>query len=219
MNNKLRNIICAGILAAGALSLTWMYVEKCEELSFVQAERTSLKQDIQILEEIKIENEKELKSRDTILEEYRRKMDSQDAEIERLQKIEKAHKECPTREKLAKKERVVMSVRRGSSTRGTPIQMTLTFYGDSAAENGGYAGMDAQGGKLRVGTVASNVYPFGTQFSWNGQTYTVRDRGGSHFNSPNRLDVFVPRNSGESESAYNARIRQYGKRTVTVYKQ
>lgn len=101
---------------------------------------------------------------------------------------------------------------------GTPIEMTMTFYGDFAHENGGYAGIDCNGDKLVAGTIASNYYPQGTQFEFNGQIFTVRDRGGSNFNSPNRLDVFVPRLKNESDSAYAKRIRHYGRKTVTMYK-
>lgn len=101
---------------------------------------------------------------------------------------------------------------------GTPVTITMTFYGDFAHENGGYEGIDCNGNKLVAGTVASNYYPQGTQFEFNGQIYTVRDRGGSNFNGANRLDVFVPRLKNESDSAYSKRIRQYGRKTVTMYK-
>ena len=101
---------------------------------------------------------------------------------------------------------------------GTPVKMTMTFYGDFAHENGGYAGIDCHGNKLVAGTVASNYYPQGTQFEFNGQIFTVRDRGSSSFNSANRLDVFVPRLKNESDSSYSKRIREYGRRTVTMYK-
>lgn len=110
-------------------------------------------------------------------------------------------KECPTQ-----------------SLNGTPIKITMTFYGDFAHENGGYAGIDANGDDLIAGTVASNYYPQGTQFEFSGQVFTVRDRGGSNFNSPNRLDVFVPRLKNESNDNYAKRISDYGRRTVTMYK-
>lgn len=113
------------------------------------------------------------------------------------------------------------SVSRGSvsrtNTTGTPIQMTLTFYGEGAEENGGYAGIDCNGNALIAGTVASNVHKQGTQFKYNNQIFTVRDKGGSNFNSYNRLDVFVPRNKGESKQAYDKRISNYGKKTITMY--
>lgn len=119
--------------------------------------------------------------------------------------------------KLQQEEFPTGKIKKTSRVSGTPIQMTMTFYGDFAHENGGYAGVDCNGNKLVGGTVASNYYPQGTQFEFNGQIFTVRDRGGSNFNSPNRLDVFVPRLKNESNSSYSARIKEYGRRTVTMY--
>lgn len=105
------------------------------------------------------------------------------------------------------------------SGKGTPVTMTLSFYGDGDEENGGYGGITAYGEPLRAGIVASNVHPRGTKFEYNGQVYTVGDKGGeSHFNNSNRLDVFVPRQAGESKDAYDRRISNYGKQTVTMYK-
>lgn len=159
-----------------------------------------------------IEDQKEeLLERDNTLDKYRR-------ELDKLEPIVNEHKkECPTRKIKARSSSQDAPVTT-SSSRGTPISMTLSFYGDGADENGGHAGITAYGQKLSAGMVASNTYPRGTQFSFNGQTFTVQDKGGSHFNSGNRLDVFVPRLSGESNSAYKKRISHYGRRTVTMYK-
>ena len=72
---------------------------------------------------------------------------------------------------------------------------------------------------MTAGTVASNVYPKGTQFKLsNGQVLTVQDRGGSSFNSYNRLDVFVPRLKGESDAQYDKRIASYGVKKVKAVK-
>ena len=120
------------------------------------------------------------------------------------------------KEQLNRKEFPTQSI--NTRTMGTPVKMTMTFYGDFAHENGGYAGIDCNGNKLVAGTVASNYYPQGTQFEFNGQIFTVRDRGSSSFNSANRLDVFVPRLKNESDSSYSKRIREYGRRTVTMYR-
>ena len=120
------------------------------------------------------------------------------------------------KEQLNRKEFPTQSI--NTRAMGTPIKMTMTFYGDFAHENGGYAGIDCNGNKLVAGTVASNYYPQGTQFEFNGQIFTVRDRGSSSFNSANRLDVFVPRLKNESDSSYSKRIREYGRRTVTMYR-
>lgn len=216
MNQKRKSIIrkvlggIALVLVLGGMS--WSHSVTKAELSSTQQQLIKLqeKYDDQLdkYKKLQAECDKELKFRDKVLEEKREQLDEKDKEIERLQKIEKVHKECPTRK-----------VSRAYSTKGTPIQMRLSFYGDFAHENGGYAGRDAQGNKLVGGTVASNVYPFGTTFVFEGRTFTVRDRGGSNFNSYNRLDVFVPRLQGESNAAYKARISHYGVRTVTMYKQ
>lgn len=120
------------------------------------------------------------------------------------------------KEQLNRKEFPTQSI--NTRAMGTPVKMTMTFYGDFAHENGGYAGIDCNGNKLVAGTVASNYYPQGTQFEFNGQIFTVRDRGSSSFNSANRLDVFVPRLKNESDSSYSKRIREYGRRTVTMYR-
>ncbi|MGL5765026.1 MAG: hypothetical protein ACRCX8_05225 [Sarcina sp.] len=92
--------------------------------------------------------------------------------------------------------------------------ITITFYGDTYEQNGGYPGITCTGAALQSGMIASNVYPLGTKIMWEGRVYTVSDRGGSHFNSPNRLDVFLPRLSGENDSDYIKRIYKNGKRTV-----
>lgn len=120
------------------------------------------------------------------------------------------------KEQLNRKEFPTQSI--NTRAMGTLVKMTMTFYGDFAHENGGYAGIDCNGNKLVAGTVASNYYPQGTQFEFNGQIFTVRDRGSSSFNSANRLDVFVPRLKNESDSSYSKRIREYGRRTVTMYR-
>lgn len=176
--------------------------------------------------ELKIDSlNKTIKDKDNTIDNVTKERDNNKESLDKLQKENKvlnqkleAKKKEEASAKLASAEYPTQSVSRGISTRGKAVTMTLTFYGDFAHENGGYAGIDAQGNKLVAGTVASNVYSFGTKFELNGQVFTVRDRGGSNFNSSNRLDVFVPRKSGESDSAYSKRIREYGRKTVTMYK-
>ena len=98
------------------------------------------------------------------------------------------------------------------------VDITMTFYGEGAEENGGYAGITCNGDKLVDGIVASNVWPQGTKFYCveENKIYTVSDRGGSNFDSYNRLDVFVPRYSGESKSEYDRRISKMGRKPVTM---
>lgn len=164
---------------------------------------------------------KEVNSNQTkTISELTNKLNKSKKEKTDLEKDNKSLKEEVTSLKKEIKEKVypTQSVTRGSRSVGTPVKITMTFYGDFAHENGGYAGIDANGNKLVAGTVASNYYPQGTQFEFNGTIYTVRDRGGSNFNSPNRLDVFVPRLKNESNSDYAKRIRHYGVKKVTMYK-
>lgn len=176
--------------------------------------------------ELKIDSlNKTIKEKDNTIDNVTKERDNNKESLDKLQKENKvlnqkleAKKKEEASAKLASADYPTQSLSRGSVKRGTPVKMTLTFYGDFAHENGGYTGIDAQGNKLVAGTVASNVYSFGTKFEFNGQVFTVRDRGGKNFNSSNRLDVFVPRKSGESNSAYAKRIRNYGRKTVTMYK-
>ena len=91
----------------------------------------------------------------------------------------------------------------------------MTFYGSNID---GMSDITASGKKCAAGMVASNYYPIGTKFSYNGQIYTVMDRGGKGLNGPNNLDVYVPRKAGESDSQYRKRLYQYGRKTVTMYK-
>ena len=176
--------------------------------------------------ELKIDSlNKTIKEKDNTIDNVTKERDNNKESLDKLQKENKvlnqkleAKKKEEASARLASADYPTQSVSRGSVKRSTPVKMTLTFYGDFAHENGGYTGIDAQGNKLVAGTVASNVYSFGTKFEFNGQVFTVRDRGGKNFNSSNRLDVFVPRKSGESNSAYAKRIRNYGRKTVTMYK-
>lgn len=98
--------------------------------------------------------------------------------------------------------------------------MTLTFYTDLNCENG-FGPVTASGKRLTNGHIANNVLPIGTKVYIDGYGMkTVEDRGGSHFNSSSNVDVFVPRRSGESDSAYYKRVNSMGRRkaVATVYR-
>lgn len=93
----------------------------------------------------------------------------------------------------------------------------MTFYTSLACENGGYGNITASGKRLYDGCVANNALPFGTKVVIDGKTYTVEDRGCSAFNNIYSYDVYIPRGSGESDSAYINRVNNMGKRYVTAY--
>lgn len=93
----------------------------------------------------------------------------------------------------------------------------LSFYSSLPSMNGGYTGT-ASGAPLEYGVVASNVYPFYTRIYLEGWgIMTVLDRGGSHFDSSDRLDIFIPRKAGESDSAYISRLMALGRQTAQGY--
>lgn len=120
--------------------------------------------------------------------------------------------------KLLEIEKAKADARKESPTNGEPITLRLSYYGEGAEENGGYAGITCTGAKLVDGMVASNVYDIGTKFMWDGKVYTVSDTGGDHFDSYDRLDVFVPRYPGESKDSYDRRISDEGRKVVQAVK-
>lgn len=189
-----------------------------EDLKELHTQNNKLNNTVKSLGETLTERQNNIKELNKEKDDLTKSIEDLKKENKSLKKDLEAKKQKEASAKLASADCPTQSVSRGSIKRGTPVKMTLTFYGDFAHENGGYTGIDAQGNKLVAGTVASNVYSFGTKFEYNGQIFTVRDRGGRNFNSSNRLDVFVPRKSGESNSAYAKRIREYGRKTVTMYK-
>ena len=94
---------------------------------------------------------------------------------------------------------------------------TLTFYTCLPSENSGYT-TTAWGEVPTYGMVASNVYERGTQIYLEGYgDFVVADRGGSNFDSYNRLDIFIPRLDGESDYEYSQRVYSMGIVTVRGY--
>lgn len=93
-------------------------------------------------------------------------------------------------------------------------EFRLSFYSNLPEHNGGYTNT-ASGAPLTYGVVASNVYPIGTKIELEGYgMMTVLDRGGSHFNNDDRLDVFIPPKEGESKTNYKARIWKLGRKVT-----
>jgi 3D (Asp-Asp-Asp) domain-containing protein len=122
-----------------------------------------------------------------------------------------------TKEIALKKNSVSNQLSRGGSI-NTEVDITLTFYTSLAEENGGFNGINCIGKKLTSGTVANNVLPLGTEiYTKEFGTLTVSDRGGNNFNTINRLDVYVPREDGESDRDYFIRVNKMGKIKVKGY--
>lgn len=94
----------------------------------------------------------------------------------------------------------------------------LSFYSDLNCENG-YGNLTANGERLSQGMIANNFLPFNTKVYIEGYgTKRVTDRGSNkYFNAVNKADVFVPRNGGESDSAYYKRVNMMGRKHVKGY--
>lgn len=99
------------------------------------------------------------------------------------------------------------------------VTFHLSFYTNLACENGGWANLTASGKKLTDGMVANNHLPFGTKIYIEGYGLkTVEDRGSSkYFDDETKVDVFVPRLDGETDSQYHKRVNNMGRKTVKGY--
>ena len=125
---------------------------------------------------------------------------------ERFDKIEEQHRQEEEKKRLEEEEKNKYD-----------IDLVFSYYTDLSEENGGYTGITCTGEPLKYGHIASNVWELGTKFeTQDGQIFTVADKGGSHFNSYNRVDCFIPRNNGESDYQYYKRVNNMGHKTITV---
>ena len=97
------------------------------------------------------------------------------------------------------------------------IELIFSFYTSLSSENGDNEGITCIGSKLKYGDLASNIWGLGTKFkTQSGEIFTVADKGGSHFNSYNRVDCYIPRQIGESDYQYYKRVNNMGHKTITV---
>lgn len=122
-------------------------------------------------------------------------------------------------EKLREQKKQEEISSRGLSGEVEEIDFIISFYTNTKDENGGYT-VTCTGQPLRYGIVASNVYPLGTKIYLEGYgLFTVADRGGSHFDNYNRLDVLIPKEGDESVNQYRKRVNNMGKPHVKGYVQ
>lgn len=109
------------------------------------------------------------------------------------------------------------STKSSSSSNKNWKTFKLSFYTNLPSENGGWT-ITASGKELKYGMAASNYYSLGKKIYLEGWgEFTIEDRGGSNFNTSTRLDIFIPRKSGESNSAYLYRVNQMGLKSVKGY--
>lgn len=89
----------------------------------------------------------------------------------------------------------------------------ISFYTELEGEG---QGLTASGKRVSYGMVANNQLPFGTKIQLEGMgTFAVEDRGSpSHFNRVERIDVYIPRQNGESNATYQKRVAAMGVKKV-----
>ncbi len=115
------------------------------------------------------------------------------------------------------------------SLEGIEVEFEVTFYcGTNTSNEGGKKG--AHENLLVWGNIASNYwsglfYLGGNKWSNSGSgrklgtkiylkgvgTFTIEDRGGDEFNNKNRIDIFIPKKDGETNSQWENRTNSYGR--------
>jgi 3D (Asp-Asp-Asp) domain-containing protein len=100
-----------------------------------------------------------------------------------------------------------------------PKEFILTFYTSLNSENSSAGAVTCENKPLVSGGVANNVLPLNTKIYLEGYgQVVVNDRGSNkYFNVDNRLDVYIPRESGESDKQYFRRVNNYGIQRVQGY--
>jgi len=98
-------------------------------------------------------------------------------------------------------------------------EFILTFYTSLESENSSVGAVTCQDKPLSPGGVANNVIPQNTKIYLEeyGQVI-VNDKGSDKYlGVDNRLDVFIQREPGESDSDYSHRVNSYGVKKVQGY--
>jgi 3D (Asp-Asp-Asp) domain-containing protein len=98
-------------------------------------------------------------------------------------------------------------------------EFILTFYTSLKSENSSAGAVTCQNKPLSRGGVANNVIPQNTKIYLEGYGQViVNDKGSSkYFSESNRLDVFIEREQGESDTQYLRRVNNYGVQKVQGY--
>ena len=98
-------------------------------------------------------------------------------------------------------------------------EQILTFYTSLNSENSSAGAVTCQNKPLTPGGVANNVIPLNTSIYLEGYGQViVNDRGSDkYFGVDYRLDVYIPREPGESDRQYSKRVNSYGIQKVQGY--
>jgi 3D (Asp-Asp-Asp) domain-containing protein len=98
-------------------------------------------------------------------------------------------------------------------------EFILTFYTSLISENSSAGPVTCQNKPLVPGGVANNVIPQNTKIYLEGYgEVIVNDKGSDkYFGVDNRLDVYIPREPGESDRQYLRRVNNLGVQKVQGY--
>lgn len=225
-NNTKKGLVMLGVsvsLTASLILTGFTYIE--EKIDLIKLESA-----------IVLENEEEEPSLEEQLDNLQVKLDSLeqqynelaarlDKTIESKEKIEseakaKQEEERKAKEQKAKEEAERKAKAEAEKKKYKEVEANISFYTNLPSENGGYS-VTSQGHKHKSTTIAApKDIAFGTKIDCG--EYGVKiidDRGGAiTYDSKGRmkLDVFVPRQSGESDSAYKQRVNNMGRKYITV---
>lgn len=94
------------------------------------------------------------------------------------------------------------------------VSFKVSYYTSLACENTKYGAVDALGNPLVYGTIAvPKDVPLKSKFVVNGEEFVARDRGSKIKwidSNTMKIDMFIPRNKGESDNAYYKRVNNMG---------
>ena len=192
---------------------------------------TSLEQRNVKLDNKLIEMENKLNTINSEIEKIEKNVEEKQKNIDSLEnkvnELEKSIKEVKTNKNTTVQTKTVNATNLTSVKNTYKIQnkktkevtFHISFYTSLACENGGYANMTASGKKLADGMVANNQLPFGTKIYVEGYGLkTVEDRGSSkYFTDETKIDIFVPRQKGESDTEYRKRVNAMGRKNIKGY--
>ena len=221
-NNTKKGLVMLGVSASLTASLIltgFNYIDESidmiplEPAMEIQAEEISLEEQLSNLQN-KV---------DSLEKQYDELVARLDETIESKEKIEleaKAKQQAEEEAKRKAKEEAERKAKAEAEKKYKEVEANISFYTNLPSENGGYS-ITAQGHKHKSTTIAApKDIPFGTKIDCG--EYGIKivdDRGGAiKYDSKGRmkLDVFVPRNNGESDSSYKNRVQQMGRKYITV---
>lgn len=107
---------------------------------------------------------------------------------------------------------------------GIPVRLLVTYYGNTSSQCGNSKGIMANGDTVHYGSIAVPYsIPLGSKIIMDksGREFIAKDRGNSKYicelgENYYRVDIFIPKNEGESISAYEERVRAMGTDDVTA---